>query len=286
MNRKQKKLLRRVLIGGVLGALLAPLVVYFLGALLLPEEGEAVGSLWVGAMRFVTPAMAEAFGSAAAALAVQSLLGGVFGAVVAVSTMPFADDGRELLLGSAMHFAATALSFSALLWVCRWVERPKFILLWVALLAVLYALIWLGRWIGWYVEVIQLRELLGLDPGPTPLKWRETTPYVPFVLLLCVGLPLLLRLLEKLLGADVPVLTGLLLPYGLLPVVGFMSGVSLGKRQGVCVLYPVICFVCYLPMVFILYNSSALFHCFMVAVPALAGNVMGWLYRRAVPKRR
>jgi len=39
-------------------------------------------------------------------------------------------------------------------------------------------------------------------------------------------------------------------------------------------------------MVFILFNSSAMFHCFMVAVPALMGNVLGWLYRRAVPKTR
>jgi len=61
---------------------------------------------------------------------------------------------------------------------------------------------------------------------------------------------------------------------------------SLGKRQGVCPLYPVACFVCYLPMVWLLFNESALFHCFLVAVPALAGNVMGWLYRRAVPKKR
>lgn len=40
---------------------------------------------------------------------------------------------------------------------------------------------------------------------------------------------------------------------------------------GMCWLYPVVCFLCYLPMVFILFNSSALFHCFMVSVPALAG---------------
>ena len=71
-----------------------------------------------------------------------------------------------------------------------------------------------------------------------------------------------------------------------LPVVGFLSGVSLGKRQGVCPLYPVACFVLYLPMVPLLFNGSALFHCFMIALPALAGNVLGWLYRRAVPKQR
>jgi len=286
MERNNPRPPRRLLVGFAAGAGLTCLVFALLSTLLLPSELHAIGSTPAAGVNLVTPAMAEAFGSPAAALAVQSLLGGVFGAVVAVSTMPFADDGRELLLVSAKHFAATALSFSALLWVCRWVEQPKFILLWVTLLAVLYALIWLGRWVGWYVEVIQLRELLGLDPGPTPLKWRETMPYVPFALLLCIGLPVLLRLLEKLLGADVPVLTGLLLPYALLPAVGFMSGVSLGKRQGVCVLYPVICFLCYLPMVFLLYNGSALFHCFMVAVPALAGNATGWLYRRAVPKKR
>ena len=87
-------------------------------------------------------------------------------------------------------------------------------------------------------------------------------------------------------SADVPVLSGLLLPYILLPVAGFSSGLSLGKRQGVCPLYPVGCFLCYLPMVFLLFNYTAMFHCFMVAVPALAGNVLGWLYRRAGPKEK
>ena len=127
MKQKQKKLLHRILIGGVLGALLAPVAVRFISSLLVPAEGEAMGSAWVGAALFVTPAMAQAFGSPLLALAVQSLLGAVFGAVVAVSTMPFADDGRELVLGSVGHFAGTALSFAALLWVCRWVEDPRFI---------------------------------------------------------------------------------------------------------------------------------------------------------------
>ena len=74
-----------------------------------------------------------------------------------------------------------------------------------------------------------------------------------------------------------PVLSGLLLPYVLLPAAGFSSGMSLGRRRGLCPLYPIACFLCYLPMVFLLYNSSAMFHCFMVAVPALAGDAAGWL---------
>ena len=138
---------------------------------------------------------------------------------------------------------------------------------------------------GWYMEVVQLRALLGLAPGPSPLKWRETLPYLPFVLLLCDILPPLLNWIAHVAVADVPVLSGVLLPYIMLPVAGFCSGLSLGKRQGVCPLYPSACFGCYLPMVFLVYNYTALFHCFMVAVPALAGNILGWLYRRTVPKK-
>ena len=273
----------RLLIGAVLGAVLAPLIVYFFwGSFAVGVgEGRPLAAFGVHALA-VLPRMADTFGSAEAAAVVQSLLGGLFGTVVALATLPFADDGRELVARSLGHFVLTLGSFALLLSVCCWGGT----LVWSGVLALLYGLIWLGRWIGWYVEVVQLRALLGLDPGPTPLKWRETTPYLPFAALVCCALPVALRLLEKLLGADIPVFTGLLYPYLVLPVVGFLSGVSLGKRQGVCPLYPVACFVLYLPMVPLLFNESALFHCFMIAVPALAGNVLGWLYRRAVPKKR
>ena len=212
---------------------------------------------------------------------VTCLLCTALGVAAGVATLPFADDGKSLLLRSAAHFGVTATLFVLL--AAQLGARGMQLLAWEGVLFLLYAVIWLGRWIGWYVEVMQLRSLLGLAPGPSPLKWRETLPYLPFVLLLCDGLPLLLRVLD---APDVPVLSGLILPYLLLPVAGFSSGLSLGKRQGVCPLYPVACFVCYLPMVFLLFNYTALFHCFMVAVPALAGNVLGWMYRRAVPKKK
>lgn len=217
------------------------------------------------------------------------LLCAALGAAAGVATLPFADDGKTLVLHSAAHFAVTSVLFILLMaqfndwW---WVG----LLLMEGMLALVYALIWLGRWIGWYVEVMQLRALLGLDAGPSPLKWRETLPYLPFVLLLCDILPVLLYWTDQEMNRGsfiyLPVLSEMLLPYILLPVGGFFAGVSLGKRQGVCPLYPIACFVCYLPMVYLPLNSSALFHCFMAAVPALAGNVLGWLYRRAVPKVR
>ena len=212
------------------------------------------------------------------------LLCTALGAAVGTATLPFADNGRSLLLCSAAHFGITAVLFTLL--TAQLGARGVELLAWLVILTLAYAVIWLGRWVGWYVEVMQLRTLLGLAPGPSPLKWRETLPHLGFALLLCGVLPLLLRWADHAVSADVPVLSGLLLPYVLLPVAGFSSGLSLGKRQGVCPLYPVGCFLCYLPMVFLLFNSSAMFHCFMVAVPALAGNVLGWLYRRAVPKEQ
>ena len=209
-------------------------------------------------------------------------LGGAAGA----ATLPFADDGRALLLRSGAHFAVTSALFlllAAQFYGWDWTV----LLLLEGLLALLYALIWLGRWIGWYVEVVQLRTLLGLDAGPSPLKWRETLPYVPFALLLCLILPLLLYWVDDMLNRGsfvyIPALSGILYPYVFLPVGGFFAGVSLGKRRGVCPLYPLACFVCYLPVPSLV-STAELFHCFLVAAPALGGNVLGWMYRRAVPK--
>ena len=241
----------RVVIGGVLGALFSVVLVSYI----IGTRGPSL---------------------------VTCLLCAALGAAAGAATLPFADDGISLLLYSAAHFGVTATLF-VLLMVQLGANGVE-LLAWLAILALLYAVIWLSRWIGWYTEVMQLRTLLGLAPGPSPLKWRETLPYLAFALLLCDGLPLLLRWADHAVSVDVPVLSGLVLPYLLLPVAGFSSGLSLGKRQGFCPLYPVACFVCYLPMVFLLFNDTAMFHCFMAAVPALVGNVMGWLYRRAVPK--
>lgn len=212
------------------------------------------------------------------------LLCTALGATLGAATLPFADDGPTLIRRSLLHLGATALEVALVLWLCVDLRDGWAWALWMGMLVLFYAVIWLGRWIGWYVEVMQLRTLLGLAPGPSPLKWRETLPYLPLVLLLCDVLPPVLNWIDHAAVADVPVLSGLLLPYLMLPVAGFCSGLSLGKRQGVCPLYPVACFVCYLPMVYLVYNYTALFHCFMIAVPALTGNMLGWAYRRAVPK--
>ncbi len=256
---KWSDIVPRAVLGGALGLLAGAFLLRQLGpSLTVSPEGGAVSlPVW--------------------------LLCAALGVMAGIATLPFADDGKSLVLRSLAHFAATAVLFGLLV-VQYWSwENWQALLLLEAMLALLYALIWLGRWIGWYVEVMQLRTLLGLDAGPSPLNWRETLPYLPFALLLCDGLPVLLRGAEWLIQGgfyEIPVLSALILPYVLLPAAGFTSGLSLGKRQGFCPLYPLACALFYLPVVFLLFNPSALFHCGMVGVPALAGNILGAILRR------
>lgn len=261
-TNKWSEFLLRAAVGGALGLLAGAFLLRQLGlSLPVPPEGGAVSlPVW--------------------------LLCAALGVMAGIATLPFADDGRSLVLRSAAHYAVTAVLFLLLLVQSQywsWSDWEALLLL-ETMLALLYALIWLGRWIGWYVEVMQLRTLLGLDAGPSPLNWRETLPYLPFALLLCNGLPVLLRWTELAIQQgsmiDIPVLSALILPFVLMPVAGFTSGLSLGKRQGFCPLYPLACALFYLPLVYLRFYPSALFHCGMVGVPALAGNVLGAILRR------
>lgn len=227
--------------------------------------------------RLVSADLVLRVGSEPLALVIQSLLYFALGAVVGLSTLPFADDGRSLILRSLAHFAATAALLSLTTWLLGWAWNLSVLILYLVLLAMVYLLIWLARWVGWYGEVVDLRTRLGLAPGPSPLKWKESLPYLGFALGLCGLLPHVLRLLDP---SDVPLLTGLLLPYLLYPVGGFFSGLSLGRRHGLCLLYPAVGALLCLGNIFWLYNSSALFHCALFGLPALAGNLAGWLGRK------
>lgn len=271
----------RVLMGGLLGAVLAPMVVWFgWGSWVGVGEGTPVSAFGLS-YRVVFPGMASAFGSAETAAVVQSLLGALLGVVAASATLPFAEDGKTLVKRSLLHYLATEAAFLLLVLVCRWANWGV-ALLYGGLLALLYLLIWLGRWTGWYLEVVELRELLGLDSGPTPLKWRETLPYLPVVLLMCIGAPLALRVPEYLLGEGLPVLSGVYYPILVLPVVSFCVGLSLGKRRGVCPLFPVACLLCSMPVIWWLFCTLSMppIYGLSSTIPALVGNLAGWLARR------
>lgn len=259
---------------GVLLAALGGLAGLLLGvALWGPLLGEG------GAGQPLVQALGQG-GAGAVLLALCAALG----ATVGTAALPFARDGPALVVRSLAHFALTALEALLLLRLCFQVRRPDYLAGWLGILALLYLLVWLGRYVGWYWEVADLRRRLGLSPGPSPLKWRETLPYLPLLGLICVVAPLLARWVDGTFVVDVPVFSGLLFPFVVLPAAGFCSGFSLGRREGFCPLYPLAGALLYVPVALIAYNHTALFHSLLFALPALAGNAAGGAWRRVKRK--
>lgn len=260
----------RAMLGGLLG----------MAAYLLLAWLTQPGSLFGGSLKFAftfcyNSNIPEVLG---AALGFLSWF--LFGAEAGLATLPFADEGEALGIRTFTHFGAMALT----LWI--WVmlnfiyePLPGLALTFLLPFTLIYLLIWLGRWVGWYAEAGQIREKLGLTVGPSPLKWRESLPHMAFALLLCFGVPTVLRLCD---AKDVPVLSGLLYPYLLLPIGGFCSGYSLGKRQGFCPLYPLACVasVALFALVARLYSNMADGALLLIALCLpLAGNALGALTR-------
>ena len=145
----KKQWLPRALIGALAGLLLAALCrgALFQGGYSMPALCkpliDQVGMVWA-----VMIACALFFG---------------LGAVAGLATLPLADSGRELVLQSLAHFAITAALWSLLLGVSVGAREPAVWLVWLGSLALVYAVIWLGRWVGWYREMLAIRKKLGLD---------------------------------------------------------------------------------------------------------------------------
>ena len=257
----KKQALRRGLAGGVLG---------LAGCLLLAFLTQP-GSLFGRSLRLDFTFCYNAHVPETLGAALGLFLWCAFGAEAGIATLPFADDGPALVRRTLLHFAVMAATLSAWFLLNFGPRELPFPLL---LLALLYLLVWLGRWVGWYAEVAAIREKLGLSPGPSPLKWKETLPYAPFALFLCLLLPVMLSLFD---APDVPVLTGLVYLYLLLPVGSFCSGLSLARRKGLCPLYPLLCALCFLATVPLVYNHTALPFCAVTLCAAGLGELAGWL---------
>lgn len=107
-------------------------------------------------------------------------------------------------------------------------------------------------------------------PGSVYLNGRATLRFLPPVLLICTLLP---ALLGGIAGGLAAVLAGVyLLPFGCLAV-----GMSLGKRYGLCPLFPVVCALCLLIVVG-KWNPAL---CLVPGISALLGNAAG-----AYPRER
>lgn len=281
MTDRQKQWLIRILLGGLIGiAALIPLGGVFNGLV----SGGLIAMGPNPIFRLVSYDLEYLTGSAPLAFALQLGLYFLMGAVVGLSTLPFADDGPTLVLRSLAHFAATAGALTALVVLCGW-NWGEFwpVALYLGLLAAVYLLIWLGRWVGWYVEVAAIRQRLGLSPGPSPLKWRETLPYLPFAALMCLVLPMVLRLCESPIPIFSAIYAMLILPAG-----GFFSGLFLGRRQGFCPLYPAVCALltlCFVLLARLVSNVADEAMIPIVLCSVLLGNAVGALFRTVKERR-
>lgn len=261
-----KQAQRRITVGILAGLAVHILLSYLLGlqAFLGPEIAAV----------FICPTCSFPPPFEGCGVLLSILLFALLGAEIGIATLPFADRGPSLLGRTAAHFTLMAATVALWAWLNFGQSGALFGLI---LLASVYVLVWLGRWVGWYVEVAAIRAKLGLAPGPSLLHWRESLPYLVFALGLCLGLPALLRLLDP---QDVPVLSGVYFPFLLLPIGTFCSGLSLGHRHGFSPLYPVACALLSVAAVFLLFNSSALFHGGISLVCALLGNGVGTLLKK------
>lgn len=281
MTDRQKQWMIRILLGGLIGiAALIPLGGVFNGLV----SGGLIAMGPNPIFRLVSYDLEYLTGSASLAFAVQLGLYFLMGAGVGLSTLPFADDGPTLVLRSLAHFAATAGALTALVVLCGW-NWGEFwpVVLYLGLLAAVYLLIWLGRWVGWYVEVAAIRQRLGLSPGPSPLKWRETLPYLPFAALMCLVLPMVLRLCESPIPIFSAIYAMLILPAG-----GFFSGLFLGRRQGFCPLYPAVCALltlCFVLLARLVSNVADGAMIPIVLCSVLLGNAVGALFRTVKERR-
>ena len=272
MNMKNQWL-PRAFIGGCVGVALHVLLGYLLGCFNLFGPAHFTG------FRFPDCGVPYAFEPLGVLLSFA--LWALFGGLVGIATLPFADSGRELVVRSLLHFVVTAATVG--LWAglnFGWLELSYFLIP----LALVYAIVWLGRWVGWYTEVAAIREKLGLAPGPSLFHWRESLPYVGFAFLLCLVLPMALRLFD---AVDVPVLS-VMYAWLLLPVGGFMSGLSLGKRHGLCPLYPVSCaafILILIPLARLTSNMADGVLIPIALITVLAGNLAGAARRRAKQRR-
>ena len=262
-------MLRRCLLGGLLSAALVPGLIALSGVL----SGTPALP--------VTAAMLASFGlRLLPALGLEILLSFAFGASLGAATAPFADDRRTLLRDSLGHLLLSGLLFFLLCALCRFGtglgESTAFLL---GLFVLIYALVWLARWMGWYSDVLAIRDALGLTV-PSPLRWRQTLVYAPLLLFLCAVLPVLCRFIDRAARADVPVFSALILPFLLLPAGGFCAGLSLGRRAGFCPLFAPAALALYLPAVYLVFNPSALFQAFILFFAALLGTLLGAALRR------
>ena len=137
-----KKFLRRGAIGFPLGILIS---------ILIP--------LLSGNDRLVPPALAQQVGSEAAALVLNLVLSGLFGALCMGGTVFYEIEDWSLAKATFLHYLLIIACFPPLAWFLRWFTKPTDILIMTGIQTVAFFLIWLIMYLRCRAEVKELNEL-------------------------------------------------------------------------------------------------------------------------------
>ena len=212
-----------------------------------------------------------------ALLSLELALAFAFGASVGLAVPPMEGSGFAVAVRTAVHLLLSSALFLGLCHVCGPILFWETGVVLLGLYWFAYAVVWLLRYLSWRAELARIREGLGLTPKPAAGGLFQLRPIQAYLLLAAaveLALPPMLRLAD---APDVPVLTGILYPLLILPFFCLTTGWSVGKRFGPALLYPLACGLLTAPMVFLLYNSSALFQAGVALAFALVGNALGAL---------
>ena len=169
MTNTKRQWLIRAAVGALAGVAAHVLLGYALGCFSLIGPAHFRG--------FVFPYCGFPYEIEWAGTALSFALFALLGAEAGIATLPFADSGRELVVRSLLHYAATAATVSV--WAglnCGWF--PYVMAEFLIPLTLAYLIVWLVRWVGWYRELSSIRKKLGLDRKKGGRTHEKTDPHL------------------------------------------------------------------------------------------------------------
>ncbi len=205
--------------------------------------------------------------------------GALWGAAVCAGALLWRRERGNFFTHSLWNYLLDCAAFVLWGWCCMGFSLygPTVMFLW-GVFTVLYAIGWVVRWLTCRDDVNAIRKKLGLgSPAPSPLKWRESLPY----LVLTAALFLCMRPLTAPVAAspDVPLFQALILPFLAWPFIAAVSGFGAGLRYGFCPLLPLTAGLAFLPNLLWETASYSWVQALLYAAAALLGELAGILRR-------
>ncbi len=109
---------------------------------------------------FVSPALAGRMGGVNGAIAVQTLVSGLYGGITVCGMLLYEIDQWPLAQATAVHYLIVAALYAAMALFLGWAERPEDLLPVEGIMLAAYCLIWLIMCLRYKAQVRKLNELL------------------------------------------------------------------------------------------------------------------------------